>query len=502
MKKTTIIISSFLALLTSCEKYLDVNDDPNYTKDKQEVLILPAAQVSVANVFSADYGLLGSFWSQHWAQDNTSSQYKEFETYSLSGNFSSVDRSYSELYYGGLADNEIVLLKAGKEENWGLYLITATLKAFAFQYLVDLYDNVPYNEAFKGQDGILNPEINTGQEVYDSIYSLLNNALSKDMSNFKAEEYKDSDLILGANLNDWKAFANTLKLRILLRQYYARTSYVQSELSGLLSNATFLTKDVLLVNFGGEDDDSKRNPLYETDQAQLGVKNNIRANATFISYLKANNDTRMSALFDSVGGDILGFVTGSYSISTSVLEGPDVIANPKWEHDMPVSLMTVAESELLLAEAYLRLNDEASAKIHYENGVKSSFKRIGAEIGDLLTTSYAFPSDSAELQLEAIIMQKWVDAAEGQRGIESFIEQVRTGYPKVSEVSSSVNQGYNLPSSYVPGTLIYSKQGATGGKFPVRLPYPDTEMNFNSNAEKYKNLTDSDVLLTKVWWNK
>jgi len=53
----------------------------------------------------------------------------------------------------------------------------------------------------------------------------------------------------------------------------------------------------------------------------------------------------------------------------------------------------------------------------------------------------------------------------------------------------------------VPGTLIYSKKGTTGGKFPVRFPYPDSELKFNSNASAYKNLKDADVMQTNVWWN-
>ena len=62
--------------------------------------------------------------------------------------------------------------------------MTSTLKAYGFQYLVDFYGNVPYDEAFKGEEGNFTPVINTGEEVYASIYELLNNALGKDLSGF------------------------------------------------------------------------------------------------------------------------------------------------------------------------------------------------------------------------------------------------------------------------------------------------------------------------------
>lgn len=499
MKKITIFLGLVIFLLTSCESFLDVNKDPNNPANVEDYLILPASQASIASVFSADYAIVGSFWSQHWAQNNTSSQYKVFETYTMASNESSINRSYRELYFGGLADNEIILLRAKAEENWGLYLMASTLKAYTFQYLVDLYDNVPYTEAFKGEEGLFNPKIDKGPDVYKAIYDLLNESLGKETAGFKESRYKSYDLLLGANLDDWTRFANTVKLKILLRQYKKNTTFAQAEIAKLLANGKFLTKDVRMTNF--ENKDSKSNPLYESDQRQLNTTDNIRANATFLSFLKVNNDTRMEVLFEKVGSAYTGMVTGSYEVPSIVFDATKTTSKPKFTATMPINLMTVAETEFLLAEAYLRAGNVATAKTHYEAGVTSSFNRIGANIGTLLTTSYAFPATGFDAQLEAIIMQKWVDSAEGQRGIESFIEMVRTGYPKKSLVMDQVQAGYTLPDTYVAGTLIYSKKGASGGKFPVRFPYPDCELNYNSNASAYKNLKDADVMQTNVWWN-
>jgi hypothetical protein len=503
MKKITILLSLFIFLLTSCEKFLDVNKDPNNPAAVEDYLLLPAAQVSIASVFSADYGLIGSFWAQHWAQNNTSSQYKTFETYTIASNDGTINLSYRELYYGGLADNEIIHLQAKAEENWGLYLMTSTIKAYTFQYLVDLYDNVPYTEAFKGEtEGLFNPTIDKGADIYKSIYDLLNEALAKDMSTFKVSRYSKYDLLCGGSLDKWTRFANTLKLRILLRQYKKNTTFAQTEITKLLAKNQFLTSDVQFTNF--QDADSKSNPMYESDQRQLNTTNNIRACATFMSYLTANADTRKEKMFQKVGTLNSGYtalVPGSYEVPTTTFDATAVTSRPIQTPTMPINLMTLAEAELLQAEAYLRSGNVVAAKQHYEAGVTSSFTRIGAAIGSLLTGAYAFPATGVDAQLEAIIMQKWVDAADGQRGIEAFIEQVRTGYPKKSTISDQIVPGYTLPDSYVPGTLIYSKKGATGGKFPVRFPYPQCELNYNSKASAYKALKDADVLQTNVWWN-
>lgn len=500
MKKISIILSLVALLMASCSDFLDVNDDPNFPLEVEDYLLLPAATASISNVFSADYGLIGSYWAQHWAQNNTSSQYKTYESYAISSNSGVVNRSYRELYIGGLSDNEILLRKALADENWGVYLMAATMKAFTFQYIVDLYGNAPYSEAFNGAEGNLSPKVDDGKSIYEAIYALLNEALSKDLSGFISARYAKFDLLLGADIANWKKFANTLKLRILLRQYAANEAFAKAEITKLLAENNFLTADVSFTNF--EDSDSKSNPLYESDQRQLNTQNNIRGCATFMSYLEAKGDTRLAEMFVKVDNNYRGMVPGSYNVPSTSFEAPKVVSKPKLTPLMAVQFMTKAESDLLIAEAYLRLNNAAKAKEYYESGVKSSFTRIGADIGSLLTGSYAFPATGFDAQLKAIIMQKWVDAADGQRGIEAHVERVRTGYPEESTVSASVKEGYTLPDTYVPGTLIYSKTGSTGGVFPRRFPYPDAELNYNANAAEYKALADQEVMLSKVWWNK
>lgn len=501
MKKLSIILSLVL-LLSSCDNFLDINENPNYPSDVSAELLLTSSQAAITNVYCADWGLIGSFWSQHWAQNNTSSQYKIYESYAISSNTNVIERSYRAMFVDGLSDNEIFLKKVEESEDWGGYLMGAVIKAYGFQYLVDLYGNVPYTEAFLGAEK-LNPVIDKGEDIYADIYALLVDALSKDYSSYVPDFYELNDLIFESNLDDWQAFANSLRLRILLRQYEANTAFATEEITKLLAdleaeNIYLLDKDVMVDNF--EDADSKSNPLYESDQRQLNTTNNLKACVTFTSYLEANSDPRLEVLFTPVNGKYYGLVPGSYNVPSTEFEAPKLIASPVVEATMPVYWMTYAESELLIAEAYLRLGNTEMAQAYYESGVSESFTRMGAEIGDLLAGAYAFPTTGFEDQLKAIIMQKWVDAADGGRGIESHIERVRTGYPAESAISDQISEGYVVPGDYVPGTLIYSKKGTSGGVLPRRFPYADSELNFNSNAAEYKALSDADVILQYVWW--
>ena len=151
--------------------------------------------------------------------------------------------------------------------------------------------------------------------------------------------------------------------------------------------------------------------MYESDQRQLNTTNNIRACATFTSYLEANGDARLESLFEPIDNKYLGMVTGSYNVPSTEFEAHKIIAAPYIEPDMPVYWMTYAESELLIAEAYLRLGNVEMAQAYYESGVAESFDRMGADIGDLLNGAYAFPATGFNDQLKAIIMQNGLDSS-------------------------------------------------------------------------------------------
>jgi len=55
---------------------------------------------------------------------------------------------------------------------------------------------------------------------------------------------------------------------------------------------------------------------------------------------------------------------------------------------------------------------------------------------------------------------------------------------------------YSTDLNYIPGQLVYSKNGVTSGKFPKRLLWPDVERSRNTSTPTEVPLT------TPVWWSK
>ena len=75
---------------------------------------------------------------------------------------------------------------------------------------------IPYKEA--NNASILEPKFNTGEEVYDLMIADLNFAFSKNLASSKGDVPEADDLIFEGNMTNWTKFANTLKLKIYMRQ--------------------------------------------------------------------------------------------------------------------------------------------------------------------------------------------------------------------------------------------------------------------------------------------
>ncbi len=92
------------------------------------------------------------------------------------------------------------------------------MRAFYMQYIVDLYGDAPFKEAFQLAANAT-PAYDDDKEIYRTLVTDIDNAVQMFYdadSNDKA--LGTSDVIFAGNINKWIRFANTLKLRLLLRQ--------------------------------------------------------------------------------------------------------------------------------------------------------------------------------------------------------------------------------------------------------------------------------------------
>lgn len=206
--KNRYIVTAVLTVcftVTSCDIFdLDVNDDPNNPKVAAPNLILSSAITDGMATF-AD-GLNNA--AHGWMRITTS-----FDTYNMSAN--TWNGTWNFLYSGPLKD--LRDLKTSTEEVSPHYNgIAKILEAYYFSLMVDMWGDVPYEQAFAGNADvqIKKPEFQDDRSIYEALLLQIDDGIAN--LALPTPVTVGGDPIYGGNAARWTTFGNTLKLKMLL----------------------------------------------------------------------------------------------------------------------------------------------------------------------------------------------------------------------------------------------------------------------------------------------
>jgi len=493
MKKINIqykplVLSALIFLTFGCKKTLDINNDPNNPPIEQaspEVLF-PSGVMGTAGIVGGELTILGGIWSQYWTQSNASNQYKTIDTYNLTR--VDLNGPYDRLLSGALADYNLSIKLAQEKSDWRYNLMATIMKAYTYQVLVDLYDQVPYSEAFGGAAN-LQPKFDDGYTVYVGLLKEIDAALAKDFTAPLTTSQAKGDFLFNGDMDLWVQFANTLKLKMYLRMVNAKPGEAQAGIAKLYGDgANFLATDAGIAKFEGTPNNS--NPFYEYNIRRLNTTTNIRASRTLSTWLVENEDTRARTYFGTLSP--VAMHQGDFAATAQeqpTYAGATVAAQSATD---PVWFISESESYFMQAEALERYSGGVGAKAMYDKAVTAAFAQYGLDAAPYIGSEGAYEYNtggSFDQKLEQIIVQKWASLPASGHTIEAFFEQERTGYPKNSAV-------YSTEDDYVAGEWVYAKNGVTAGKFPKRLVFPA------SSRDRNKNTPAEVPIYTKVWWGK
>lgn len=462
--------------LTSCNKFLDVNENPNNPETATPSLLLPTVEAAISQVVGNGFQVYGNIWGQYWTQNPTSSQYRSIDRYQVLN--TAMDRSWLILYRSALNNAELII-NSNVAANDNYKGIAYLLKAYTFQVATDAFGDIPLSEALKA-NGNLNPKYEAQAVVYDSVFNYIDKGLAL-LATPQAVPVSTQDMIFNGDLDKWKAFANTLKLRAYLRISNVDANKAATGIKALYAkNAKFLDQDasITYTTTGGNE-----NPFYN-EMVGLGKTQNVVASGTVVQAFVKNSDPRRFSFFNKVSGqDTIAFILqGDFNAnSAKLVSSPSPLVGGRavdpTSATAPVKLFSAAESKFLQAEAAVKGWGTGDAKALFESGIITSFTATGnandaakyiAEAPDA-----KFAGD-VEAKVKAIITQKYY-AMCGFQGFESWTEWRRTGYPTFFTTS------------------IASTLGA--GRMPLRMPYA------NSEATSNVNYPGNVVIYTPVWWD-
>lgn len=475
--------------LASCDSYLDVNEDPNNPSSEniKPENVLAASQVYTYSTFSTNMNQLGNLMMNNWTRDvgaSNSSYYFNEHTYNVTSDF------YSGIFENlMLRTSNFTFIINSEEPNYEYYkAISKILKAKYFQYLVDLYGDIPYTEAHKrGQN--LTPAYDDDMAIYRNLVVQLEQAVSLiDNAPSSAINPGANDVILQGNMAMWKKLANTLKLKILIRESQKASSaaYVQSEMQELVAaNAQFLgPNDNIRINpgFNNNKPNAFASLFLDSTGAFLNNWSSTAATKYTITYLTNTNDGRRNRIYSAASnGTYAGHQQGDVLNASTNYPVSHVGTGLLTSNAQDGIIFTAAESLFLQAEAVQRNLLPGVAKNLYESGITESYKFFGLSAADATAyynqaISLVNWNASTGNEIEAIINQKWI-ALNGINGIETWIENTRTGFP-----------------AHVPLSTV-----APGTSRPVRLLYPSSEISGNTANVPAQN--ESQAFTSRVFWN-
>lgn len=481
-----------LTILNSCDDFLDVNDDPNTptSENVDPAIVLAATQVYTYNTLARDMNQLGNLMMNNWTRDvgaSNSSYYFNEHNYNVTSDF------YSGIFENLMlrTSNYTFIQNAEGTEYDNYKAIAKIMKSYYFQYLVDLYGDIPYSEAHK-RGANLTPEYDDDLTIYRNLIIQLDEAIALiDNDPSGSLNPGGNDVMLGGDMETWKKFANTIKLRILLRESdrTASGTYVQDKINEMeAEGAEFLgANDNITINPGYAAATNQQNGFaslfLNVNDAVVNNYSSTAATKYTIEYLTNTNDTRRNRIYAEASngtyaghqqGDVLNPST-NYPVSRI---GPGLLISSAQDG----IIFTAAESFLLQAEAVQRGYLTGSAKDLYESGIKESYKILGLTESDAITyysqsISLVNWDSSVGNEIEAIINQKWI-ALNGINGAETWIENTRTGFP-----------------SHVPLSTV-----APGSTRPIRLLYPSSEIA--GNTANVPQQTEAQAFTSKIFWNE
>jgi len=475
MKKIKIftLITLSMLLFAQCDDNFDeLNIDPNAAISVAPSTLLTNAQYNFYNTLqgatiNADWGLL---MVQQWAQ----TEYTEDSRYNQDITF--FDNTWSAMYANVLKELEAAKTLVESQEVSAITKANRTaildvMSTQAYCFLTDAFGSVPYSEAV---DGITNlPKYDDQEAIYKGILKTLQTAAAT--FNTAGTSFTSGEIIYGGDISSWVKFTNSLMLRYAMRLADADAATAKQYIDLAASNLITSNSENALFSF--PESLARANPLFRNVSPLSGNRDDYAVSEYLVTTLTDLGDPRLGAFANKYNGAYVGMPYGISDNDATVLK--PVTSRPNdtvRSATTPHVIISFAEVQFLLAEAYQRgiLSGDASAT--YATAIKASMNYWGISDDTAIDAYVASNSYNAANWKMSIGNQKWI--ALYMNGFEGWNEWRRLDYPILA----------------VPAAAQLTS-------IPVRMPYPLSETQSNSKQLDLVTSTPADMT-TKVWWDK
>jgi len=489
-----------LSLVYGCSHFDEINTNPDGSTTASRSLL---ATNLILNLTSSSVGK--SFYSSHlvskslaWGESVDGNQYNVFGRTGFDD-------------YGSVIDATKMLTYTTEANRPGYEGLFYFVKAYRMFYLTMAVGDIPYQEAFLGEQGQLRPKYNTQKEVLIAILDDLDRAASAFDKGVKI----DGDPIFKGDMPKWQKTVRAFQLKVLLHLSIKATD---PELKVAARFAQYAKSDLMQSNADNfqrtySDNAKEFYPVYFT---RLNHNPYAMVSNLIVDKLKETEDYRLFYYAKPAKSKLdaaVPFTSFDAYLGVNPADNFDIIkdlwgagkfsnVNERYTHlpsGEPIVKLGYAEQQFILAEAALRGWISGGADSYYKEGIRASMKFTADHTPDnaayhhdrKITESHIqavlnHPKNqltgSFEGDLEKILYQKYLGSFL-QREWETYYDYRRTGYPKFP-IDPNTNQN------------------TIDTQMPLRWMYPTSEYDNNSThiAEALKRQWNGVDDVNKVMW--
>lgn len=452
-KLTVFALMVSMIGLTSCDKFLDVNTDPNNPREVPLSLLLTSSQSYLGYTMGGDINRYAGTFVQHFAGVQGQAQ-EEYDIYNFGDDETNNFWRFG-MYAGALGDADLIIQDAQTTNSPHYEGVGKIIMAYGIGVMADLFGRVPYTQAFQLREN-LTPSYDNQEDIYKSIQSLLDEAIVDLGQTESLFSPGSDDLVFGGDLDAWIKFANFIKIRTWNHHS------VQDPMGSATSILNFLDGNANVFVSTTNDADhpffvnpNSGNPHFQFEQqrGQIAV-----SDVVLDELMNPLNDPRVPLYANPIADGVT--YTGAPN-GTTIQDQQHLVFSGLGSFygssASPVPLGTYYEQKFIEAEAAMRAGEGARAYTAYIDAIKANFEKLGLSASyDTYAAQAEVDPGQAGLTMEHIMTQKYI--AMFTQGAESWTDWRRTGIPALTAADNNI----------------------TGGVIPVRFPYPESEIQLNA----------------------
>ncbi len=462
--KYIMLVAVFGMFATACEDKLDINKDPLVATTADPNLLLPFVIAQYSNRHTTELGSRIMDVPQHFTACFNSPRQGNTSIF-LTGN------TWGMMYTQAIGNLQLIEEDAAAQgaSYDNAAAIAKVLKANVYFELTMIWDDTPYTEALNPNEFPF-PNFDDQETVLRGSIAVLDEAIAL-IDGLAADgrfDISSGDIIYGGDMDAWRRYANSLKLRILM--VMRNKVNVDSEINAVLGQDLITdNSQSALVRYSTAA--GQKNGYNSLVEAFFGISNEVQGvyapSRTLYNLL--DGDPRFDAIIAGSGDPLnigqFAFALGGPTISDNVIRD-----------DLPHMLFMPAEINLYKAELAMANGDMGTADSEYRAGVTKNISWWGGDIPGSLVSIATADIDAYVSGLSAPTMED----IHNQLFIESFIRPMvawntvrRTGTPTMEPVPgssiSTILKRFNYPPDEV----------AANPNTPVNLD-TDTKMWFEN----------------------